>query len=154
MYVINMKITDAHPPLPWINDTLLSRGYAVGDLVAYSVPLWNNYMTIYRITQDFAPCKDAVWGRYKDYSKSSENYQLGWIYPNTKKKIPRKYLCGCVEIEPVYQIIRGTFRPTKRIVEYRNFRRLKKLDLLELGRTFAEFKEFIEKEVINYQISM
>lgn len=144
-----MKITEAQPPLPWINDTLMSKGFSIGDLVSYSIPIYNNYMTIYRITADNSPCKDAIWGRYKDYSKSSETYQLGWIYPGTKKKIPRKYLCGCIEIEPVYQIIRGTYRPIKRIVEYRDIRRLKRLDVLELGRIFAGFKEFIEKEVIN-----
>lgn len=143
------KVTEIDPQPHWINDTLLSKGFAVGDLVSYSHPAWNNHMVIYRIVQDHPPNHEAVWGIYRDYSKNSmAGFQMGWTYPDTKKRMPWRYVQGCIEIEPVYQIIRGPYRPSKKTVEYRSLRRIKKLDVLELGRTYAGLKDFIEREII------
>lgn len=144
---IGTKVTEVQPAPHWLHETLASKGLAVGDLVAYYYPSWNNHMTIYRIVKDSPPNHGAEWGSHRLYSTSMYNIGQGWVYPGTKRRMSYRVLQGYVEIEPVYQIIRGPYKPSNRKVDYRSLRRLKKLDVLELGRTFAGLKDFIESEV-------
>ena len=55
-------------------------------------------------------------------------------------------MCIRDRIEPVYQILRGPYRPSKKVIPYNRLRKLKRLDIVELAKTYANLKDFVEHE--------
>lgn len=153
--IIGERIVDIQPRPKWIDAKLSDRGLSVGDLVTYNSVTHNNGMTIYRVDKDCPPQIDAVWGEYTDYyksayHKSSNRGELkkrqGWCKKGTRSKIPDVRLRGCIELTPVFQIFPGPSQGRK-TVSYDSLWRVKKIDVLALGRAFSGFQEFIMQEI-------
>lgn len=142
------KITELKPWPHWLDDTLSSKGLSVGDLVSYSQPSWNNHMTLYRIVKDSPPDKSAVWGSYKYYTYGPRSIitKKGWVYPDTGKVMSLRHVQGYVEIEPAYQVLRGPYRPSKKVIPYNCLRKLKRLDIVELAKAFSNLRDFVNEE--------
>ena len=136
----------------WLDFKLSTLNYSVGDLVTYTTMSWNNGMTIFRIVKDCPQRLDAVWGPVGTQRKSPFSSSLrtqsrnSWVKPGTRTEIPKVRLRGCVEIVPVCQLFPGPY-VGKKTVQYSNLYRLRKIDVLELGKGFAKFQQFIHDEI-------
>jgi len=144
------RLGDYLPRPPWLGIQLKDKDLAVGDLVTYTLTSHTNGMTLYRIVKDCPPNPDLVWEsvekkRFHQWQwKTRETY--AWVKPGTKTPIPVVRLKGCIEIAPVLQLFPGP-KASKRTVCYDAIYRVRKVDIVSLGRSFASFQDFIDQEV-------
>ena len=145
---VGTKLSEVLPRLTWLDFKLSDKGFHVGDLVTYSVSSYGNGMTLFRIVKDCPANGDLVWTQL---CASQQRWRyvkpaLGWAKPGTSTRVPDIRVKGCIEIQPVIQLIPGP-HVGKKTVPYRALNRLKKVDILELARTFSRIKDFIDIEV-------
>ena len=88
-----------------------------------------------------SPNKDAYVAEYKQY-RHSTYLTKGWKDPVTDKILKHYQVYGYVVLEPVFRM-EGNGRANKKRVSYNDVWRLKKVDVLELGRMFAKLNDFI-----------
>lgn len=126
----------------------------VGDLVALSGHGLNSGGIIYRITEDHPPVE------LKEFSRE-EKRAISWrkqrVSKSTGKPVSNAAVNGFVYIIPVLKFAeyqpknwRGKKVSTRdrKLVEYRHIeKRLRRVDIVELGVFYANFKAFVEKEV-------
>lgn len=147
----------ADSPCMDIEGTAISNGLTVGDLVTYSGMTYSNCLTLFRIVKDCSPRMDAVWGelgRQRRWCRKTVSPRMGWVKPGTRTAVPYVRLRGCVEIAPAFRLIDGVgAHPSKRAVSYENLWRIKKVDVLALGESFARYQDFIRAEVRSIQES-
>ena len=118
------------------------RGFNVGDLVLCTVASYNS-MVIYRIIE-ITPCDgELVWSEYKNYKRST-CMSRGWTNPVTGKVSDRRLMYGHLVLVPVFSMEEGRLR--KKNVPYNEVSRLKKVDILELGRMFSRLNDFVMSE--------
>ncbi len=144
---LGTKVSDLNPRPKWLDDSGKSRGFVEGELVLYKSMSYNT-MTIYRIVEDCPANSDAIWGEYKAHKRSTY-LSKGWVHPVTKKPIDRRLLHGYMVLMPVFNMEdpKSNRTSNKKRVPYNDVWRLKKVDILELGRMFAKLNDFVMSEV-------
>jgi hypothetical protein len=144
---IGTKVSELNPRPKWLDDSGKSRGFSEGELVLYRSMSYNT-MTIYRIVEDCPANSDATWGEYKSHKRSTY-LSKGWIHPVTGKPIERRLLHGYMVLTPVFSMddTRSNKLGNKKKVPYPEVWRLKKVDILELGRMFSKLNDFVMSEV-------
>ena len=142
-FEVGTKIKDVVPYPANLDATLASKGYAVGDLVEHRTISYSNLM-FYRIIQDVPPMKEAYVGEYKMYRNSTYKVK-GWMHPATSKPLKHGYVYGHVVLEPVFRMD-TVGRCNKKRVAYTEMWRLKKVDILELGKMFSKLNDFVMSE--------
>jgi len=139
---LGLKMADLNPRPKWLDDSMKDRGFNVGDLVIHRAMSYNS-MVIYRILED-RPCNgDLVWLEYKPYKRSTY-MSRGWINPVTGKVPDRRLIYGHLVLAPVFSMESGKLN--KKNVPYNEVSRLKKVDILELGRMFSRLNDFVLSE--------
>ncbi len=135
-------MADLNPRPKWLDDSMIARGFNVGDLVMHRTMSYNAMM-IYRIIMDH-PCNGGlVWSEYKR-CKSSTYMSQGWTDPVTGKVPNSRLIYGHLVLVPVFSMEEGRLR--KKNVPYNEMFRLKKVDILELGRMFSRLNSFVMSE--------
>jgi len=145
----------------WAKQTLSYYDLKLNDIVTFTSTARGNGMTLYRIDKDSPPRLDATYGTYKTQiplyrrNRKANNtnvktqyteYTEGWCYPGKSTRIPNIRLHGCIELKPVFQLLPGS-RVKKHTVPYSSIRNsIKKIDILELARSFSDFQSFIQGE--------
>lgn len=142
---IGMRIGDLEPRPYWLDMKLSDRELSAGDLVTYTLTSFTNGMTVYRITKDCPPNPDLIWGVVRGRPLPTL-HKMAWMKPGTHAPVPNVRLRGCIEITPVFQFLPGP-SASKRTVSYDTLYRVRKVDVVELGRSFANFQSFIDEEV-------
>lgn len=137
---------DYSPRPKWLDFKLSDRGLAVGDLVTYSFTSYNNGMTLYRIIKDCPPNEDLVWTLAKSPYGRSYSDKSFWSKPGNKTPVPDIRVRGCIELVPVLQVFPGP-PSSKRTVAYERLGRVRKVDVLALGKSFSAFQDFINEEI-------
>lgn len=133
---------DLNPRPKWLDDSMSARGFNVGDLVMHRTMSYNS-MVIYRIIEDY-PCNgNLVWSEYKPYKRSTY-ISRGWTDPTTGKVPNRRLIYGHLVLVPVFSM--EGVKLNKKNVPYNEVSRLKKVDILELGRMFSRLNEFVLSE--------
>lgn len=127
---------------------------SLGDLVTINGITLNSGGIIYAIVKDNPPNADVVWGKtthkvYKSsygFANSYERY--GWLNKNGKGKILNSIqIFGSIDLKPVFSFMPNSSLKNRKIA-YQHIRtRVKKIDIISLGKSFASFKEFIDAEV-------
>jgi len=132
-----------------IKMNLTDHSLKLGDLVAFND---KGDGTIYVITKNNPPIEDATWGSQVIRSYTNKNYSYsrrGWIDKRGKIMSNIK-LYGSIEITPAFSFM-STYC-TKKKIRYDQIKyRIKKIDIIELGKTFAAFKQFINDELQRIQ---
>jgi len=125
----------------------------VGDLVVYNHTTRHSGLVVYRIDKDCPPQGDAVWGeyctprRYRWSKGAPQRVATSFIYPGTRTKVPKIRLRGCIEIRPVFQLLHPGNKPLKHTVAYSQImRRVRRVEILDLAKSFADFQDFIKAE--------
>ena len=148
-FPLGTKITDIPETKAALDVKLSDYGFALGDLVRRSSYLSGSGLTLYRITKDFSPRTDAIWGSYTKINLSRSPRivrKMGWVKPGTHTAIPKIRLQGSIEITPAFQFISGPIT-SKHTISYCDlFYKLEKVDVLTLAKSFSDFQEFIKKE--------
>ena len=141
---LGTRLGDFQPRPKWLDFKLSNWDLSVGDLVTYSFTSYSNGMTLYRIVKDCPPNEDLVWTQVKrPYGYSARSY---WTKPGNKTPVPDIRVRGCIELAPVLQVFPGP--PSgKRTVAYTKLGRVKKVDVLALGKSFAALQDFINEEI-------
>lgn len=142
------RLGDFQPRPKWLDFKLSNWDLSVGDLVTYSFTSYSNGMTLYRIVKDCPPNEDLVWTQVKSPYGFSSRYasRYSWTKPGNKTPVPDIRVRGCIELTPVLQIFPGP--PSgKRTVAYSKLGRVKKVDVLALGKSFSSFQDFINEEI-------
>lgn len=126
----------------------------VGDLVALSGHGLNSGGIIYRIVEDHPP--EKLQEQPKD-SRGHWSWRRRNISAKTGKPVSYAAVNGFVYVVPVLKFAeyqpknrRGKTISTRgrKLVEYRHVEtRLRRVDIVELGVFYANFKAFVEKEV-------
>lgn len=152
-YAIGTKFSDVYPVR---NITLQQHGYAVGDLVTLSAHGLNSGGIIYKVIKDVPPAYHSLWGEYRErrYSRRGPGrnsvrvmIRTGWI-DEKGKFIPQLKRYGCIYLHPVFAFFPYKSRAGKKSVPYHQIpKRLKKVDLVELGTTFTRYQHFINEEL-------
>jgi hypothetical protein len=144
---LGTKVSDLNPRPKWLDDSGKSRGFSEGELVLYRSMSYNT-MTIYRIVEDCPANGNATWGEYKAHKRSTY-LSKGWIHPVTGKPIERRLLHGYMVLIPVFNMddSKSNRAVNKKRVPYNDVWRLKKVDILELGRMFSKLNDFVMSEV-------
>lgn len=144
---VGTKIKDLEPRPRWLDETLEGKGFAVGDLVAYSLGgYYDNNMTIYRIVKNNSPNSEAVCTEVAKRRRGSIHTEKMWTMPGKISPLSAVKIKGSVVLEPVFTFFAGRYPPKKRTVAYRNVCFMKKLDILELAKNFSTFQDFIQRE--------
>ena len=139
---LGLKMKDLNPRPKWMDESMPARGFNVGDLVIHRTMSYHA-MVIYRIIKD-NPCNgDLVWSEYKPYRRSTY-MSRGWMDPVTGKVPDRRLIYGHLVLIPVFSMEEGRLR--KKNVPYNEIARLKKVDILELGRMFSRLNDFVMSE--------
>lgn len=139
---LGLKMKDLNPRPKWMDESMPARGFNVGDLVIHRTMSYNA-MVIYRIIKD-NPCnEELVWTEYKPYARSTY-MSRGWVDPATGKPPNRRLLYGHLVLVPVFSMEGG--RLNKKNIPYNEASRLKKVDILELGRMFSRLNDFVMSE--------
>jgi hypothetical protein len=144
---LGTKMSDLNPRPKWLDDSGAVRGFNVGELVLYKSMSYNT-MTIYRVMEDCPAKSDVVWGEYRAYKRSTY-LSKGWVHPVTGKPIERRLLHGYMVLIPVFNMddSKSNRAVNKKRVPYNDAWRLKKVDILELGRMFSKLNDFVMSEV-------
>jgi len=148
-FPLGTKITDIPETKAALDVKLSDYGFALGDLVRSSSCLSGGGLTLYRITKDFSPRTDAIWGSYTKINLSRSPRivrKMGWVKPGTHTAIPKIRLRGSIEITPAFQFISGPITSKHTIGYCDIFYKLEKVDVLTLAKSFSDFQEFIKKE--------
>ena len=143
---VGTKISEIEPRPRWLDETLESRGFAVGDLVTYSLGSYFTSMVIYRIVADTPPNGDAVCTEVAKRRFGSTIMKKSWTLPGKTSPLSAVKIKGSVTLEPAFTFFQGKYSPRKRTVAYRNTSMMKKLDILELAKNFSAFQDFIRVE--------
>ena len=122
----------------------------IGDVVTFEGYSWTNGMTLYRIVKDVPPSYDALYRETPGWLYGSRKPRNGWFRPGQKAPLSEIQLIGHVRLEPVCQIFPGPDSKAKN-VPYNRVDRIKKVDVLALGRGFAEFQTFLNQEVARFK---
>jgi len=140
------KIIDNPVEAPKVKKMLSDFNLKVGDLVTLQSYTVHGGGIIFRIVKDSKPRMDAVRMMTRQFGYMYNT----WCDPVKGKEIPHLRLYGCIELFPVFNFM--SFKAKKHSVEYRHIpSRIKKVDLLALGKTFAEFQMFITEEMKKLQ---
>jgi hypothetical protein len=146
------QLKDAFPALA--TATLESMGLREGDIVTVHAHGLNAGGIIYRIAKNCPPLPNAVWGTYKEYRRwggprgRDNNFSTreGWLHPKGLRVIPEVRQYGCVELQPVFSFMPHS--KTKKVISYKHIHsKVKKVDIVQLGVSFAEFQQFIGAEL-------
>lgn len=140
-------------PPAWSVKRLSYFDLKINDIVTYSSMSQDNGMILYRIDKDFQPRTDATYGVYRKQipiyrrnRRGNSEQREGWCYPNRATRIPTVRLNGCIELKPVLHLLPGG-KMKRRTVRYSSIsRQIKKVDILELARSFSDFQSFIQQE--------
>lgn len=143
---VGTKISDLTPRPRWLDETLASKGFSVGDLVTYSLGSYYNNMVIYRITKDNPPNGEAVCSEVAKRRFGYPHTKKAWTLPGKSSPLSAVKIKGSVVLEPVFTFFTGRHPPKRRTVAYRNTYLMKKLDILELAKNFSSFQDFIKTE--------
>jgi hypothetical protein len=139
---LGLKMAELNPRPKWLDDSMTVRGFNVGDLVMHRTMSYNA-MVLYRIIEDH-PCNGKlVWSEYKAYKRSTY-MSRGWVDPVTGKVPDRRLIYGHVVLSPVFSMEESRLR--KKNIPYNELSRLKKVDILELGKMFSRLNDFVMSE--------
>jgi hypothetical protein len=143
---LGTKMKDLNPRPKWLEDNAKSRGFNIGDLVLYKTMSYNA-MTIYRIIDDCPSDGEALWQEYKAYPRSTY-LSRGWVDPSTGKAIDRRLVQGHMVLLPAFSMEdnKTNRAPRKKKVPYYDMSRIKKIDILEIGRMFSKINYFLMSE--------
>lgn len=139
---LGLKMSDLNPRPKWLDDSMAARGFNVGDLVMHRTMSYNS-MVIYRIIEYHQCNGNLVWSEYKPYKRST-CMSRGWTDPVTGKVPNRRLIYGHLVLVPVFGMEEGRLR--KKNIPYNEVFRLKKVDILELGRIFSRLNDFVMSE--------
>lgn len=150
-----------HPRYQIIKTYNLNKfGLNIGDIVTITQYPYENIGILYRITGEKLPCLDAVWGvkTCKIYKRSyasqinrHQTYErMGWLDKQGKLLNPNQVI-GTVELTPIFTFMSNS-KPKKKNLRYDCLKyKVKKIDIITLGKSFASYKEFIDSEVKRLQ---
>jgi hypothetical protein len=149
---IGTRLGDVVPRPSFLDFKIADVGLAVGDLVTYSLTSYSNGMTLYRIEKDCKPDCDLTWmschNQASRWSSSlTPSSRLAWVRPGTRTPVPDVRVRGCIEIVPVLQFFPSSTPLKKRTVSYQAIRRVQKVDVIALGKSFSTFQDFINQEI-------
>jgi len=139
-----------HPRYKIITRMKLSdHSLSLGDLVTLQGYGINSGGVIYTITADNLPRTDAKWGsktvrpyKNKDFSYTKRGWQ-----DNDGNILNNVQIFGSIELTPVFSFM-PSCRLSKKKVRYDQIAtRVKKVDIIKLGESFASFKQFIDQQL-------
>lgn len=157
--IIGQSIT-SHPRYHQIKSYNLKKfGLQVGDLVTiHDYYRGGNYGNIYKITGENLPCLDATWGikKIRVYKRTYHNNatydRYTWL-SKTGKSLNMNQIVGTIELTPVFSFMSDNLSKKRKVRYDFVSSKIKKIDLITLGKSFASFKEFINSEVKKIQES-
>jgi hypothetical protein len=150
-----------HPRYQVIKTYNLSKfGLNIGDIVKINQYSYENGGTLYRVTGENPPYLDAVWGVktckvYKRSYASQVNHhqtheRMGWLDKQGKLLSPSQVI-GTVEFTPIFTFMSNN-KLKKKNLRYDSLKyKVKKIDIITLGKSFASYKEFIDSEIKRLQ---
>ena len=160
--IIGQSIT-SHPRYHQIKNYNLKKfGLQVGDLVTINDYYKGSYGKIYKITGENLPCLDAKWGiktirvyktSYYSKNNSKTTYERHTWLSKTGKSLNMNQIVGTIELTPVFSFMSDNLSKKRKVRYDFVSSKIKKIDLITLGKSFASFKEFINSEVKKIQES-
>lgn len=145
MHIIGEKITDSPNINKLLNHQLCDFKLAVGDVVMYNHNSHGNSLVLYRITKDSPPMKDLVWNKV-GHAWAGSYQRYGWVKPGTNVSPAKIRIYGCMEISPVIELLPSGAK--KHTVAYHHIpSRITKVDVLAMAKAYANFQDFIKREV-------